>query len=52
MDNLEERLDVTGIRMGGEVAEVSDKAMADALPALPAELGVRAVGGRPAKDQA
>jgi hypothetical protein len=31
-------------------AEVSDKVTADALRALPAELGVRAVGGRPAKD--
>ena len=31
-------------------AEVSDKATADALRGLPAELGVRAVGGRPAKE--
>ncbi|KJK50425.1 hypothetical protein UK23_10510 [Lentzea aerocolonigenes] len=30
-------------------AEVTDKATADALRGLPAELGVRAVGGRPAK---
>ncbi|ANZ35949.1 hypothetical protein BBK82_07500 [Lentzea guizhouensis] len=33
-------------------AEVSDKATADALRALPADLGVRAVGGRPAKEPA
>ena len=32
-------------------AEVSDKATADALRGLPAELDVRAVGGRPAKEQ-
>ncbi len=31
-------------------AEVTDKATADALRGLPAELGVRAVGGRPSKD--
>ncbi|MDX8054807.1 hypothetical protein SK571_36020 [Lentzea sp. BCCO 10_0798] len=31
-------------------AEVSDKATADALRGLPPELGVRAVGGRPAKE--
>ncbi len=31
-------------------AEVSDKATADALRGLPAELGVRAIGGRPAKE--
>lgn len=39
-------LDVTFI--DGE-ADVSDKATADALKALPAELGVRATGGRPPK---
>lgn len=32
-------------------AEVSDKASADALRGLAAELGVRAAGGRPSKDQ-
>ena len=31
-------------------AEVADKATADALRGLPADLGVRAVGGRPAKE--
>lgn len=30
-------------------AEVTDKATADALRGLPAELGVRAAGGRPSK---
>lgn len=33
----------------GEV-DVSDKATADALRQLPTELGVRAAGGRPAKE--
>jgi hypothetical protein len=33
-------------------AEVTDKATADALRALPADFGVRAVGGRPARDAA
>ncbi|OXM63140.1 hypothetical protein [Amycolatopsis vastitatis] len=32
-------------------AEVTDKAAVDALKALPPELGVRAVGGRPAKER-
>ncbi|GHH59671.1 hypothetical protein [Lentzea cavernae] len=31
-------------------AEITDKATADALRGLPAELGVRAVGGRPTKE--
>ena len=31
-------------------AEVSDKPTADALRALPGELGVRAIGGRPTKE--
>lgn len=30
-------------------AEVSDKAAVDTLKGLPSELGVRSVGGRPAK---
>lgn len=32
-------------------AEVTDKAVIEALRALPPELGVRAAGGRPAKQQ-
>jgi hypothetical protein len=31
-------------------AEVTDKTTIEALRGLPAELGVRAVGGRPARD--
>jgi len=31
-------------------AEVADKATADALKKLPPEVGVRAAGGRPAKE--
>jgi hypothetical protein len=31
-------------------AEVTDKTVIDALRDLPAEIGVRAVGGRPSKD--
>jgi hypothetical protein len=31
-------------------AEVTDKAAIEALRGLPTELGVRAVGGRPARD--
>ncbi|PWK83193.1 hypothetical protein C8D88_11178 [Lentzea atacamensis] len=41
-----------GVTFRDGEAEVTDKATADALRGLPAELGVRAVGGRPAKDQA
>jgi hypothetical protein len=35
----------------GEV-DVTDKATADALKSLPAELGVRAAGGRPPREPA
>jgi hypothetical protein len=40
-----------GVTFRDGEAEVSDKATADALRGLPTELGVRAVGGRPAKEQ-
>lgn len=40
-----------GVTFVNGEAEIADKATADALRALPAELGVRAAGGRPSKDQ-
>ncbi|WP_328611776.1 hypothetical protein OG943_22540 [Amycolatopsis sp. NBC_00345] len=39
-----------GVTFADGEAEVTDKATADALKQLPAELGVRAAGGRPPKD--
>lgn len=39
-----------GVTFRDRQAEVRYKATADALRALPAELGARAVGGRPTKD--
>lgn len=41
--------DLGVIFVDGE-AEVTDKSTMDALRAMPAELGVRAAGGRPPKD--
>jgi hypothetical protein len=40
-----------GVRFIDGEAEVTDKSTMDALRAMPAELGVRAAGGRPPKDQ-
>ncbi len=41
--------DLGVVFLDGE-ADVSDKPTIDALRALPADLGVRAAGGRPAKE--
>jgi hypothetical protein len=40
-----------GVRFVDGEADVADKPTADALKALPAELGVRATGGRLPKEQ-
>ncbi|WP_026424676.1 hypothetical protein [Actinokineospora inagensis] len=39
-----------GVTFRGGEAEVTDKAVIDTMRALPADLGVRASGGRPPKD--
>jgi hypothetical protein len=39
-----------GVTFTDGETEVNDKATVDALKALPAELGVRAAGGRPPKE--
>lgn len=39
-----------GVTFTDGEAEVTDKSTIDALRGLPAELGVRATGGRPPKD--
>ncbi|TQM83235.1 hypothetical protein FHX81_5653 [Saccharothrix saharensis] len=39
-----------GVTFTDGEAEVTDKAVIEALRGLPAELGVRAAGGRPPKD--